>query len=128
MGLHVVDSCGWLEYFLDTPLADFFEPVILDEDQLIVPVIALYEVHKRLSQLVPAELVNQCLQVMQRGKVVALDSEAALQASALAQQYNLAMADAMMYSIALQQQATFWTQDVDYQGLPDVRFQAKVGG
>lgn len=128
MGLHVVDSCGWLEYFLDTPLADFFEPVILDEDQLIVPVIALYEVHKRLSQLVPAELVNQCLQVMQRGKVVALDSEAALQASALAQQYNLAMADAMMYSIALQQQATFWTQDVDYQVLPDVRFQAKVGG
>jgi len=128
MGLHVVDSCGWLEYFLDTPLADFFEPVILDEDQLIVPVIALYEVHKRLSQLVPAELVNQCLQVMQRGKVVALDSEAALQASALAQQYNLAMADAMMYSIALQQQATFWTQDVDYQGLPDVSFQAKVVG
>lgn len=128
MGLHVVDSCGWLEYFLDTPLADFFEPVILDEDQLIVPVIALYEVHKRLSHLVPAELVNQCLQVMQRGKVVALDSEAALQASALAQQYNLAMADAMMYSIALQQQATFWTQDVDYQGLPDVSFQAKVVG
>lgn len=127
MGLHVVDSCGWLEYFLDTPLADFFEPVILDQDHLIVPVIALYEVHKRLSQLVPAELVQQCLQVMQRGVVVGLDAEAALQASALAQQYKLGMADAMMYSIALQQQATFWTQDVDYQGLPSVRFQAKAG-
>ncbi len=84
MGLHVVDSCGWLEYFLDTPLADVFEPVILDQDHLIVPVIALYEVHNRLSQLVPATLVQQCLQVMQRGTVVALDSEAALQASVLA--------------------------------------------
>lgn len=127
MGLHVVDSCGWLEYFLDTPWADVFEPVIVDQDHLIVPVIALYEVHKRLSQLVPATLVQQCLQVMQRGTVVAVDSEAALQASVLAQQYKLAMPDAMMYSMALQQQATFWTQDVDYQGLPGVRFQAKAG-
>jgi hypothetical protein len=30
-----------------------------------------------------------------------------------------------MYSTALEFGATFWTQDVDYQGLPGVRYQAK---
>jgi hypothetical protein len=35
------------------------------------------------------------------------------------------MADAMMYSLALEFNATFWTQDVDYQGLPSVHFLAK---
>jgi hypothetical protein len=35
------------------------------------------------------------------------------------------MADAMMYSLALEFGATFWTQDVDYQGLPSVHFFAK---
>ena len=32
------------------------------------------------------------------------------------------MADAMMYSLALELDATFWTQDVDYKGLPGVNF------
>lgn len=127
MHIDCVDSSGWIEYFTAGANGPFFWKVITESDHLVVPVIALYEVHKRLSQLVPATLVQQCLQVMQRGQVVVLDSEAALQASALAQQYKLAMADAMMYSIALQQQATFWSQDVDYQGLPSVGFQVKAG-
>jgi len=38
----------------------------------------------------------------------------------------LAMADAVMYSIALEHKATFWTQDVDYQGLPGVNYFARA--
>jgi len=32
------------------------------------------------------------------------------------------MADAVMYSLALEHHATFWTQDVDCEGLPGVNF------
>jgi hypothetical protein len=35
------------------------------------------------------------------------------------------MADAMMYSLAQELKATFWTQDVDYEGLPGVNYLAK---
>ena len=28
--MNVVDSCGWLAYFLDDPGADFFAPAIED--------------------------------------------------------------------------------------------------
>jgi hypothetical protein len=31
-----------------------------------------------------------------------------------------------MYSMAQEFGATFWTQDVDYESLPDVRFFAKI--
>jgi len=46
-------------------------------------------------------------------------------AAEIAAQHRLAMADAMMYSLALELGATFWTQDVDYQGLPSVTYFAK---
>ena len=126
MRFNVIDSSGWIEYFLDTKPADFFEPAILDAEHLIVPAIALYEVHKRLSQLVPAEIVATCIEVMRKASVIALTAERAIAASNIAQQYQLAMADAMMYSIAIEHHATFWTQDADYQGLPSVQFQAKT--
>jgi predicted nucleic acid-binding protein len=35
------------------------------------------------------------------------------------------MADAMMYAIALEFDAQFWTQDIDYKGLPNIEFHAK---
>ncbi len=35
--MNVVDSTGWLEYFADARNADFFAPVIQDEERLLVP-------------------------------------------------------------------------------------------
>lgn len=50
----------------------------------------------------------------------------ALAAYNIAARHELAMANAAMYSTALEFGATFWTQGVDYQGLPGVRYQAKT--
>jgi predicted nucleic acid-binding protein len=47
-------------------------------------------------------------------------------ASQAAQKHSLAMADAVMYSIAREFNATFWTQDVDYKDLPGVSYHAKA--
>lgn len=126
MRLNVVDSSGWIEYFTAGKNGPYFKAVINQHEQLIVPAISIYEVHKRLSQLVPANIVNECISVMRKAAVIPLTAERAIAASNIAQQYQLAMADAMMYSIALEHQAQFWTQDIDYQGLPDVQFQAKI--
>jgi hypothetical protein len=48
--MNVVDSSGWLEYFADGPNADFFAPAIEATEQLLVPVICVYEVFKRILQ------------------------------------------------------------------------------
>ena len=125
--MNVVDSSGWIEYLQDTPRADLFATAIEDRNHLLVPTIALFEVHRVLSRSLPADLVNRCLDVMRLGRVLDLTDARAIAASHIAAQHKLAMADAAMYAIALEFGASFWTQDVDYQGLPGVRYQAKPG-
>ena len=124
--MNVVDSSGWIEFFLAGPNGPLFKPVIAQRDQLIVPVIALYEVHKILSRMIPDAVVTQALDVMRLGRVIELTDRRAIAASTVATKHKLAMADAVMYSIALEHKATFWTQDVDYQGLPSVQFFVKT--
>ena len=56
------------------------------------------------------------------GLVLELSDKRAVAASEVAQRHRLAMADAVMYSMALEHQAAFLTQDRDYQGLPGVHY------
>ena len=123
--MNVVDSSGWVEYLQNSPRADLFAAAIEDHHRLLVPSIALYEVHKILSHALPQALVTQCLDVMRRGRVLELTDARAIAGSEAALRFKLAMADAAMYSMAQEFDATFWTQDVDYQGLTGVRYCAK---
>ncbi len=123
--MNLVDSSGWIEFFKAGPNGPIFKPVVEDRQRLLVPTIALFEVHKILSRSVPDALVLQCLDVMRLGRVLDLTDRRAVAASVIAKKHQLAMADAVMYSLALEHQATFWTQDVDYQGLDGVRYCAK---
>lgn len=124
--MNVVDSSGWIEYFQDNPRADLFASAIEDRTQLLVPTISLFEVHRILSRALPAEVVETCLDVMRRGKVLDLTDRRAIAASEAATRHGLALADAAIYSMALEHGATLWTQDVDYQGLPGVNYSAKA--
>ena len=120
--MNVVDSSGWIEYLQDTRRADLFAPAIENRAALLVPTIALFEVHRVLSRKVPNEAVEACLKVMRLGRVLDMTDTRAVAAAHVAQRHRLAMGDAMMYSLAQEHQATFWTQDVDYQGLPGVNY------
>lgn len=124
--MNVVDSSGWIEHFQSSHRAAFFSAALSDKAQLLVPSIAVYEVHRRLSAWLPANLMTECVGIMESATVIDLTARRAVVASNAAQKHKLAMADAIMYSIAQEFKATFWTQDVDYQGLPGVRYQARV--
>ena len=123
--MNVVDSSGWVEYFQDSPRADLFAMAIEQRDRLLVPTIALFEVHKVLSRSLAADLVDRCLDVMRLGRVLDFTDRRAIAASKISRQHRLALADAAMYSMALEHGATFWTQDIDYDGLSGVRYFAK---
>lgn len=120
--MNVVDSSGWIEYLQDTPRADLFAPAIEDRHHLLVPTIALFEVHKVLSRSLSEDLVTRCLDVMRLGRVLDLTDARAVATASVARQHRLAMADAAMYSMAREFDAEFWTQDVDYEGLPGVSY------
>ena len=125
MPLNVVDSSGWIEFFMAGANGPVFKPVIEQRDALLVPVVALFEVHKILSRKLPAEVVTACLDVMRLGRVLDITAARAVAAADVALRHKLAMADALMYSLAQEHSATFWTQDIDYQGLRGVQWFAK---
>jgi toxin FitB len=125
--MNLVDSSGWIEFFKAGVNGPVFKPVIEDRYQLLVPTIALFEVHKVLSRSLPADLVARCLDVMRLGRVLDLTDRRAIAASQAAVRHRLALADAAMYSLAQEFDATFWTQDVSYQGLSGVRYCPKPG-
>ena len=124
--MNLVDSSGWIEYLQDTPRADLFADAIEDRNSLLVPTIALFEVHKVLSRRLAADLVERCLNVMRLGRVLDFTDARAVSASQIAVRHQLAMADAAMYSMAQEFGATFWTQDADYQGLVGVNYSPKT--
>lgn len=116
--LHVVDTSAWLEYFADSPRASLFAEVIEDTGHLIVPVIALYEVFKwtlRECGLAAAEAARQ---QMKRGRIIPLDEDLIIAAASL----KMPLADSLIYAVAKAHQATLWTQDAHFDGLPNVRY------
>lgn len=125
--MNLVDSSGWLEYFADAGNAGFFAPAILETEQLIVPTLALLEVFKRVLQQRGEGAALQAVALMRQGRVVELDAGLALSAARLGAQHRLALADSVIYATARRFNALLWTQDADFDGLPEVRFVAKRG-
>ena len=120
-----VDSSGWIEFFLGSTAGRTFKPIIEQTDQLIVPALSFFEVHLFLCGITNTAQRDTCLDIMRRSAVVELTAQRAIAASDAAQKHRLSMADAVMYSIAQEFNATFWTQDADYKDLPGVSFHAK---
>jgi toxin FitB len=123
--MNVVDSSGWIEYFFDSPRADLFAAAIENVTKLLVPVVSIFEVHKVLSRKLPAGSVLLCLDVMRQGRVLELTDRRAVAAADIAAKHKLAMADAVIYSMARDFDGMLWTQDVVYQSLHGVRYFAK---
>ena len=125
--MNVVDSSGWLEFVADGPGADFFEGAISDKENLIVPLISVYDVYKRLFQDVGKDVALQTVAYMQSCELVDLDVESAIQAAEFSSSHKVAIADSIIYTIAGNHQATLWTQDKDLQSFDGVQYQAKKG-
>ncbi len=123
---NVVDSSGWIEYFADGPNAGFFEAAIADAASLVVPSISIYEVFRRLLREPNGEeAALQVVAAMQRGRVVNLDAELALDAAKTSFEANLPMADSIILATARAHEATLWTQDADFEGIAAVEYVQK---
>ena len=119
--LIVLDSSCWLEYFAETAYAARFDAVIANPQALIVPVITIYEVVKKTARERGQELASIALTLMQQGQIVELDLHLTLAATA----YNLPLADSLIYATAQAHDATLWTQDQHFEGLPGVKYFSK---
>lgn len=90
----LIDSCGWLEYFTDGPLAGEYAALIESEPRPLVPVIVLYEVYKFLRRTHGEEMALVVAAQLHKGEVVGLDAPLVMEAADFSLDHGLAMADA----------------------------------
>ncbi len=120
--MNIVDSSGWLEYFTNGPDAKRFMEPLKDTASLVVPVITIYEVFKIVLRERGENEALQAVAAMQKGTVCDLTPTIALSASRISLQHKLPMADSIILATAQDHDATIWTQDIDFKGLPKVKF------
>jgi predicted nucleic acid-binding protein len=120
--MNVVDSSGWIEYFIEGENAKFFIPSIRDLDRLIVPTICIYEVFKRLLAEGDEESALLAVGLMSHGREVELDRNIAIDAAQISRELKLAMADSIILATARAHDAILWTQDTHFNDIDGVRY------
>ena len=120
--MNLLDSSGWLEFFVNGPRAPDFLPALGELDQLLVPTIVLYEVTKLVTLLRGANPVAEVVATMRQGIVVDLDTPTALAAAHLSIAERLPMADSIILATARRHSAIIWTMDADFEGKDGVRY------
>lgn len=121
--MKLIDSYGWLEYFLDGPLAGRYAPYIEDvnEKSTVTPTVILYEVYKRLKDAKGEQVALEAYAQMTTSRLSPLDEHLALAAADTSLKTGLAMADAIVYATARLFSAELATSDPDLKNLKDVQ-------
>ena len=121
--MKVVDSSGWLHYFMNGPLAGRYENILVDRQKEIVsPTLVIFEVYRRLKQAAGEELASSCVSEMEKTHIADLTSAIACRAADLSLEHKLATADSLIYATADVYGLKLVTSDMDFKGLPAVEY------
>ena len=118
----LVDSCGWLQYFTDGPLAEEYSKYLKKPHEIIMPTIIIYEVYKKIKREVSEEQALMAIAQMQSANIVPLKESLALSAADISLQFSLPMADAIIYATARSENALLVSSDEHFKGLEHVEF------
>lgn len=120
--MNVIDSSGWLEYFINGNNASFFARIIENTDEVLVPTISLFEVFKRVLIEKNRNDALEAVAIMKDGRVIDLDDSLALVAAELSYELKLPLADSIILATARANNATLWTQDAHFKDIEGVKY------
>lgn len=122
----ILDSSAWVECLDDGPNTTHFRPILLKLPELLIPTIVITEVRKVALKQRSVAQADEVTQAMCAGVVVPMDEAIAISAADLSVKHRLPLADSLIYAVTLTHNATLWTQDKDFEGLPHVRYFPKI--
>jgi len=120
--MNIIDTSLWLEFFAGTPLNELIVNALLNNEELYVPTICLYEVKKKFLNDNDYAKAVTAIDIMKEGIVISIDSEIALLASDISKQHKLPMADSIIYATAILLDAELYTQDRHFENLDRVHY------
>jgi|SRR3990170_4759062 len=123
----LIDSSGWIEFFIDGPLAAEYSKYLKDLTRLVTPTIILYEVYKKIKKDRTEEDALFAVSLINRTSVIPLNESIALLAADLSLKHSLPMADAIVYATALEENCKVVTSDTHFKGLDRAVLVGKEG-
>lgn len=116
----LLDSSGWIEFFTGGPLADRYAAYLTPRYQVVTPTIVLYEVYKKIKRERGEETALLFAGRLNATQVIPLTESIAFLAADLSLRHGLAMADAIVYATAKDQDTEVITGDADLKDLTGV--------
>ncbi len=120
--MNLVDSSGWIEYFVDSANADKYANAIEDNENLIVPTVCIIEVFKKILRETNEDNALLALAKMKMGKIIELDEQIAIDAAIYGIKYKLPLADSIIYATGQKYNAPIYTQDEHFKDLNNVKY------
>lgn len=124
--MRLADTCVWIELLQGTPTGQHYRHLFDDPDQVLVPTLVQFELHRWVLRERGEEVANQVVAATRNSRIVPLTEAMALHAAALGLQFKLAAADALIYATALHQRVPLVTCDAHFESLPGVEYRAKL--
>lgn len=123
----LIDSHGWIEYFVDGPLAESYAPYVekIDDKNCVTPTIVVYEVCKKIKSLKGEQNALEAFSQISRTHIIELTSAIALKAVDLSLTLKLGMADAIVLATAQEYNAQVITSDKHLKDLKNAKFISK---
>ena len=123
--MNVIDSSAWIAFFTDQPAARHFIEPLQQSGEVVVPTVVLHEVFKFLLRNHSKRVALSAAARMRAGFLVPLDATLAMHAAECGIEFKLPLADSIIYCTARRLDATLWTLDADFEGLPGVEYFAR---
>ena len=114
----LIDSSIWLDYFFNGNNREFIE----SDNLHFTSVISLLEIKRKLIKMkIEKEKISKSIEfIKKRSIIISLEKETTEKAVDISIRYNLPMADSLIYTTAIENNATLITLDKDFKGLKDV--------
>jgi predicted nucleic acid-binding protein len=116
----LLDSSGWIEFFTGGSRAERYAAYLTSRYQLITPTVVLYEVYRKIKRERGEETALLFAGRLSATRVIHLTEAIAYLAADVSLRHGLAMADAIVYATAKDQEAELVTGDADLKDLPGV--------
>lgn len=124
--MNIVDSSLWVEYFLGNDIDSSIINAIKDTQNLLIPCICLYEVHRKFLSENDGGRADLSVEIMQEAAVIGITPPLAILAAKLGKQHKLPLADSIIYATAQIHNAEIYTQDSHFEGLDNVYYFEKL--
>jgi predicted nucleic acid-binding protein len=118
----VIDSSLWLEYFVDSDYSKIIENLLELPQFIIVPTIILTEIYKKIQNDWNKSVADDFIVQFQDYQIINLDFQNAVHAAKIGKDFKLPLADSIIYSTAINYNATLYTLDKHFQDLPNVKY------